>query len=554
MKKSLFLISGGFCFVLLLTAGLVGCAVNPEKAGRQTDDKVYSLLENRWDESFGRAEEYQIEPFSPQMRQQHLKELEGGSVLTLAKAAELAVTNTHEYQQAKEQLYLTALDLRDVQHLYEWTPFARATGGYAKEGDRDGEGGREGAGAAGEGGISKLLASGTVITSGLSVGYMDVLSGDFRSGLQTIFQTAITQPLLRGANRKVVLEALTQAEQNTLYAIRDFNRFRQTFLVSIVTEYYRLLLYQIQMKNSREHYLQMLSIYDKMAPLVQAGRLPAFELEQARQDKIRAWDSYLQAKQLYETHQDALKLMLNIPQETAVEPDENEWAALEEGLKELPFTEEQAVEAALNQRLDLANAYDRTLDAQRHVETAADALKADLTFVGLYSPANDGNRRYAFGAEPGDLQRVRDRYEATLRLDLPLDREMEKNNYKRALIALAQQQRNHQKLTDQIVLEVRKAYRDCQKARERYQVQKEAWQLARERLDKTLDLMQAARANSRDVLDAQKDYYQARQAFAESVFTYSTALLEMYRDTGMLWVKSKGEWEIRTASSGGAEQ
>lgn len=549
MQKKRFPGYGGFCFFLLLTAGWLGCSPAPETVSRQTDERVYSLLEDRW-EGAGEAADYPIEPFSPQQRQERLKGLEEHPVLTLAQAAELAMSNTHEYQAAKEQLYLAALNLRDVQHWYEWTPFARSIGGVAKEGDRDGQGGREGLGAAGEGGIRKLLATGAVMTSGVSVGYMDVLSGDFRSGLQTIFQAAVTQPLLRGADRKVVLEALTQAEQDTLYAIRDFQRFRQTFLVSMVTEYYRLLLYQSRLKNARDHSLRMLSIYDKMAPLVQVGRLPAFELEQARQDKLRAWDGYLQAKQAYETQKDALKLMLNIPQQMPIEPDENEWAALEEGLKELPMTEEEAVEAALNQRLDLANAFDRTLDAQRHVEVAADALKADLTLVGLYSPANDRSRRYAFGADPGDLQRIRDRYEATLRLDLPLDREAEKTNYKRALIALAREQRSHQKLTDQIVLEVRKAYRDCRQARERYQIQKEALQLAQERLEKTLELLQVARANSRDVLDAQKDSLQAQQAFAESVFQYSAALLAFYRDTGILWVKPEGGWDIRTALSG----
>lgn len=545
--------AGGICFLLFLAGWFAGCSLDPERVSRQTDDAVYSLLEDRWEESFGDGADYRIEPFSAQTRPERVKEFEQSPVLTLARAAELAMTRTHEYQTAKEHLYLTALNLRDVQHLYEWTPFARAIGGYAKEGDQGGEGGREALGVSGEGGIRKLLASGTVLTSGLSVGYMDVLSGDFRSGLQAIFQAAVTQPLLRGADRKVVLEALTQAEQDTLYAIRDFNRFRQTFLVSVVTEYYRLLFYQMHLKYSREHYLQMLSIYDRMAPLVQAGRLAAFELEQAHQDKIRAWDSYLQARQQYETQKDVLKRMLNIPQEAPIESDVNEWAALADGLRDLPLTEEQAIEAALNQRLDLANAFDRTLDAQRHAEIAADALKADLTFVGFYSPANDGTRRYAFGAEPGDLQRVRDRYEATLRLDLPLDREREKNNYKRALIALAQQQRIHQQLTEQVVLEVRKAYRDCQEARQRYQVQKEACRLAQERLEKTLELMQVARAKSRDVLDAQKDSYQAHRAFTEAVFAYSTALLQFYRDTGMLWVKSGGGWEVRTASSAGVQ-
>jgi outer membrane protein TolC len=316
----------------------------------------------------------------------------------------------------------------------------------------------------------------------------------------------------------------------------------------VITEYYRLLQYDAQLKNTQFNYIRLLSIIDKIKPLVEAGRLPAYELEQARQDKIKAWDQYIQARQLYETQSDVLKLMLNIPLETAFRPDQNEWEALQEGLRQPPLGEEEAIEAALNQRLDLANAFDQTLDAQRHTEVAADALKADLSLVGLYSPANDNSRRYAFGADPGDLQRIRDRYEATLRLDLPLDREIEKNNYKRTLIYLAQQQRNHQKMTDQVTLEVRKAYRDARESGQRYTTLKEGCQLARQRLDNTLNLMQYARADSRDVLDAQKDYYQAQEAFVEAVFNYSVAILELYRDTGMLWIKPNGQWETKAAA------
>lgn len=537
----------GICLVMTAAVGLGGCSPDPQAVSRQTDEKIYSLVEERWADSFGSLADYQMDPFSADMRQVRLQEVAQTEILTLAKTVELAVTNSHEYQLAKEELYLTALDYTDVQHLYELIPFSRSTGGYALEGDRDGEGGREVLGLQNESGVGQLLATGAVVTSGVSLGYMDMLSGDFRTGLTSIFQAAITQPLLRGANRKVVLEALTQSEQNTLYAIRTFNRFRQTFLVSMITEYYRLLQYDAQLKNTQFNYVRLLSIIDKITPLVEAGRLPAFELEQARQDKIKAWDQYLQARQLYDAQLDILKLMLNIPLDMQFRPDQNEWKAMQVGLHEPPLTEEQAIEAALSQRLDLANAFDQTLDARRHVEVAADALKADLSLVGLYSPANDNSRRYAFGADPGDLQRIRDRYEATLRLDLPLDREVEKNNYKRTLIFMARQQRNHQKITDQIMLEVRKAYRDAQKAGQRYAALKQGRQLARQRLDNTLDLLQYARADSRDVLDAQKDYFQAQEAFAEAVFNYSVAILDLYRDSGMLWIKPDGQWETRTA-------
>ncbi|MEM1061222.1 MAG: TolC family protein, partial [Planctomycetota bacterium] len=44
----------------------------------------------------------------------------------------------------------------------------------------------------------------------------------------------LVQPLLFGAGRRVVLEGLTQAERDLLYAVRDLARFRKTFFVDVV--------------------------------------------------------------------------------------------------------------------------------------------------------------------------------------------------------------------------------------------------------------------------------------------------------------------------------
>ena len=318
-------------------------------------------------------------------------------------------------------------------------------------------------------------------------------------------------------------------------------------MVSVVTDYYRLLQQYDHYQNARMNYVRLLSLTDKMRNLAEVGRLPRFELDQAEQDKLRALDQVYQAQKLYQELLDTFKLKLEIPPDQTIRLDQNEWQALlESEVIPVDWSEEQALQAALDQRLDLANAFDQTLDAQRHVEVAADALKADLNLIGFYSPANDSQRRYTFGADPGDLQRTQDRYEITLRMDLPLDRTTERNNYKRTLIQLTQQQRYHMQITDQVIFEVRKAYRDLENAQELYTNQHQAWELARTRLENTFLLLRYGRTNTRDVLDAQKDYFQAQNAYAQALVDYSVAKLNIYRDSGVLWIKPNGLWETRT--------
>ena len=138
-------------------------------------------------------------------------------------------------------------------------------------------------------------------------------------------------------------------------------------------------------------------------------------------------------------------------------------------------------------------------------------------------------------------------------LDLPLDRMAEKTAYRKSLINLIQRRRGHEEATDRIVLEVRQAYRNLKEARDRYMIQSRSLGLAKQRADNTFLLLQYSsrgnrRANTRDVLDAQKDLFRAQNDATAALVDYNIAVLEFYRDAGVLQVKPDGMWEKTTAA------
>jgi outer membrane protein TolC len=155
--------------------------------------------------------------------------------------------------------------------------------------------------------------------------------------------------------------------------------------------------------------------------------------------------------------------------------------------------------------------------------------------------------RFTFGADPGDLQRTQSRYELSLRANLPLDRDTERNNYKRSLIALMQAQRAHQQLSNQVEMEVRKAWRDMAQARNRLSIQKRASDQANKRMANTLLLLQYAKANTPDVLDAQRDYFAALDNYAAALTDLVVAKMKFLRDTETLWISPEGRYEQRVA-------
>jgi outer membrane protein TolC len=210
------------------------------------------------------------------------------------------------------------------------------------------------------------------------------------------------------------------------------------------------------------------------------------------------------------------------------------------------ISEEEAIAITLSQRLDLMNAADRVDDARRKVDVAADAIRAELNLIGYN--ASESSNRTVFDMDPGELRKTRNRYELGLQLDLPLDRLAEKTAYQRSLIAFVQQERAFQETFDTLILEVRKAHRQVQEARHRYDVESEGCRLADQRTQNTLLLLQYGRANTRDVLDAQEDFLKAKNASTEAAVDYAIACLEFFRDTGTMKIKPDGMWEANQLS------
>jgi outer membrane protein TolC len=526
-------ISSWFMFGLAGLCCLTGCAQHDYKA--EADEKVYNIIDQKWKEDFGSKANYRVSDVAPSANDiQVAKSIPDGGVLSLAQAVAIATAYNRDYQTQKEKLYTTALDLRLTRHTFESRFSGGLSGGYGR--DRN----DEASGAEANLGLKRLLATGTMISTKVSAAYVDVCMGNMRSGLASVLSAAVTQPLLRGSDPAIVLEDLTQAERDTLYQLRLFNRFRQAFVVSVISQYYQVLKLYEAATNAQRNYDTIVSLAGRVEKLTNAGRLPRLELDRLRQETLQARDTYVQARKEYEQAVDQFKITLSVP--TTVE------FGLEEGVlhelkvpdfADIDFDEAEAIRTALARRLDLANSADAVADAQRKVFVAADALRAGLNLTGTADvvPGRRGNRR--------TMQFTED-YLLDLDLDLPLDRVAEQNVYRKALLKLNQRKRQYELASDTITVEVRQAYRDLKEAAERYGLQSEGLKLAQERFRKTNVLMQYARASSRRVLDAQRALFDAQNAAAEALVNYAIATLSFYRDTGVLQVRPDGMWEEGT--------
>jgi outer membrane protein TolC len=565
--------------IFVIICGLVGlCSLpgcTPSNYKKDADEKVYNIIDRKWKDEFGPKVNYRISDVPPSPNDIQIeKVIPPNGVLTLSQAVALATAHNRDYQLQKEALYVKALDLRLLQHNFERLYYGRPKGTYAKVEGVD----YVGAGAGIEPrfnpgrvaqdlpfdrpgrpdgvelsiddgfGFDQLLTDGTMIGVNIASSWGRILSGPLKGeSIISVLSFEVTKPLLRGSDRRVVMEGLTQAERDALYQLRLFSRFRKTSVVSVITQYYGVLKAYDAVKNARRNYNTLAWVYERIEKLANAGRLPQFEADAANQDKLIALDAYIEAEKEYKLLLDMFKITLGLPTTAEFQLDPNELEALRKADTIYPdFSEAEAVATALSKRLDLMNSSDAILDAQRKVYVAADGLKAQLDLgVNTNIPLQD--------LSSSNAKVFQDLFLSGLQADLPFDRVAEQDIYRRALITLNQKQREYELAADTAALEVRQAYREMKEAAQRYKLQSKQLKLAQKRFKDTFLLMQYARASSRRVLDAQNDLFDAQNTATESLIAYTIATLNFYRDTEVLQVRPDGMWEKnvdKTAVSG----
>ncbi|MDH7599949.1 MAG: TolC family protein [Sedimentisphaerales bacterium] len=523
------------CIALCLAAFQAGGCVSAERVKERVDQQAYQMIDQKWQPSFGTKANYRISDVTPSPNDVPVDQPIPPALgtLTIAQAVALATGHNPEYQIRREALYAKALELRLTRHQFERRYLGLISGTY--RGDRNDQILSTEAAT----GFNQLLADGTQVGATLTAAWADVVSGNLRGGLAAILGLAVTKPLLRGSDRQVVLEGLTQAERDLLYEVRSFNHFRKGFVVDVISDYYRILVILDHIENAKDYQETLKELLDLAVPLAQAGRIGTFEVDRIKQEIISIEDQIVRSRGQYQQMLDEFKLKLGIPTTTRFDLDPRELSALRQSTLPCPQVQEQEVlDTALARRLDLANEADRVLDAQRKVLVARDRLKADLNIVGWTNASTNMNinRR--------TLTILDNEFSVGLEADLPLDRVAEENQYRLALIAVNQQKRTYQQTVDTVCAQVRQSFRKLMESAQRYQLARQGVDLARQRFDSTMLLLRHNRTNTRRVLDALQDLYDAKDKGTAALADYAISTLRFYHDTGILQVRPDGMWQL----------
>jgi outer membrane protein TolC len=522
------------CSAIIL--GFTGACRSPKQLVAQADQEAYQIIDNKWQDDFGQMANYKIRD-SVAAEEEINALVPPSRVITLNQAVAIATQYNRDYQARKESLYLSALDLTLTRHEYARQWFGTFDGQYYSSG------GTENNTLSSEAGVDQafVTAGGIIANAGLSIDWTRFLSGDPYTTLGSVLTANITAPLLGRGGGKTAWENLTQAERNVLYQIRTFNRYRQTFVVSIISDYYRVL---EQMKNLdviRASYERQIDTTKQLKMQVEVGQLAPSEVFEAEQQLLSAQNSVISAQQRYAQTLDRFKVSLSLPTDADITLDPNELEALGNIEISLPeYTVEDAIVMALERRLDLANTRDGLEDTERKLVLAAEGLGVQLNLIG--SAGVDST-------EKTDFTRLRfheGTYSLGFETDLPFDQKAERNAYREALISVVQRQRGYDEEVENVKLAVRQAYRDLEETTKSYQIQKLSVALAEKRVEEQRLRLETGTGIIRLLVNSENALVSAENELTSALVAHMIAKMSFFRDIGILEVRPDGMWEQRT--------
>lgn len=379
---------------------------NPDSTPKPPDDPAAGLFmdrpggfhgSRRWGR-FGYAD--QIEP--PGWEAALGLDPTGTLRLDQDRATEIALLNSRDYQTVREDLFLTALDLtlNRFEFATQWF------GGFGPSYTRVGAGSlpteSNSLTLAGGFGFSRFLPAGGQLLTNFANSFVWEFTGNSGAAVNGSFTATLVQPLLRRFGRDVRLEGLTQAERNTLYAVRGYARFRKQFWADVTVNpggYLGLLLQVQALRNARENLLSQEENYARTEFAFQNNRKSVVEVDQTFQGVLQARQQILNAEVDLETSLDQFKRQLGLPPRMKVDLNDgplNQFVVLDPQVDKLR-TDLTAFQLARYKEMD-------TLPEADAIKTAY----ADLTKLAERTSG-------AINSVAGDLKRWKEQSEQPLR-------------------------------------------------------------------------------------------------------------------------------------------
>jgi outer membrane protein TolC len=523
---------------------LAGCAASHYR--RSADKETYRIIQEVDRRVFGQTNAFSIDTRYSRREPDAIAPAEiiedrlatNRRVLNLEQSLALAVQNSREYQTEKERLYLAALSLTGAR--YEFGPqfFGSSTAQIAGS-----PSGSDVGSVRSQVGVSQLLKSGGKLTMALGNDLVRYFSGkpggETRNSAINTLSVDLTQPLLRGFGiNNPEVELLTQAERDVVYAVRSFSLYQQQFTVDTVGAYFDLLTRKDIVRNNYRNYTNRVET-TKYLEARAVDRERRSSVDDARTAELGAKRTYIDSLASYLSTLDSFKLRLGAPLSESMYLDDKDLQELiAAGLIPAEIDQVAAFRTCVEKQMDVLNAIDRFEDSKRKVRVAADRLRPQLDVFANAQLQSDGPYDYT-SFDPNKV-----RYTAGLKFNPPLDRLVERNNYRATLVSFESQLRALGLTLDRFKDRIDRGLRTLEQDRLNHLNAVESLKVAQRRVENNVMLLEAGRATIRDVREAQDGLILAENDLATSYTDYLAARLALQLSVGVIDTRPQKFWML----------
>jgi outer membrane protein TolC len=447
-------------------------------------------------------------------------------VIDLRQALAIAYTSSRQMIDRREALHLQALSLAGTRH--DFAPQLALALSYLFTDPADGL--HQNTNLASFS-ASQILPTGASLTLDASSSKNE--SEDAGPEYGSLVSLSLVQPLLRGGGHAVAYEPLIQAERDLVYAIREFELFREDFSIDVARRFYDLVNRKQSIEN-QQHNLDNNEFGRRQAEaLFAVGRGNELDVLRARRSELTAKNALLEAQESLHLAFDTYRIFLGLPESEHIDvlPDPPVFS-------EVDYEVNSAVEVALQNRLDLLNRQEQLEDVERGVGLARNGLLPDLDLRLGTSYATTSSI-----SPPGGSAFERSDSSLSVTLGIPLDRVDQRNAYRSAELALGRARRSLEEFEDQLRVSIQSSFRELARRLESLEIQRQLI------VDQTKNLriaelrFERGDIDNRDVVEANQSLLDAKNALIDEQVGYEIARLQLLRDLGILFVDENGMWK-----------
>jgi len=444
------------------------------------------------------------------------------------KSLSTALHLSRNYKSQRESLYLSGLGFTLTQFNYGPKFAAAVTALWGK-----GEGTPRTDSYGGSFGVSQLLpTNGTIaLTSGLTRSVTVGQSAGVADWSSNV-GVALSQPLLRNAGYDQYRESLTQGERSMVYAVRNFELFREAFVIGIAADYFALVSRKKQLLIQEEQLTQAIADEEKNIALRAVDRKRDQDVILAKRNRLSVEQTVVNARTDYERQIEQFLVDLGLDPKIPVEIIEDE-----PQFEKVAFDPESVVKVALSNRLDVQTRRDQLEDSERQLRLQRQSFLPDLNL--LASAGLAGSAGSLSSVSPDQWSRS-----AGLSLNIPLQQINERNAWRAAEIALDQQKRDWDLFLDDTRNSLQADLRNLKTIEERIVLDEQSIDDEQRNVERLETMLSNGDVSSRDLLESRQALVSGQNQLIADLASHFIARLNFFRNLGLLFVDDEGRWSI----------